>query len=59
MSNKIKNNILLHSNVIKKVFYIISIPFGLRIANLLGKSLFNLGTYTGTFLRFLYDIVVY
>ncbi|MBD9105681.1 hypothetical protein EGW03_04305 [bacterium] len=43
-----------------KVFLIVfSLPFALVITNLLMQTLFNLGTYTGTFLRFLYQIVVY
>ena len=43
-----------------KVFLIVfSLLFALVITNLLMQTLFNLGTYTGTFLRFLYQIVVY
>lgn len=43
-----------------KVFLIVFfLPFALVITNLLMQTLFNLGTYTGTFLRFLYQIVVY
>lgn len=43
-----------------KIFLIVfSLPFVLVVTNLLMQTLFNLGTYTGTFLRFLYQIVVY
>ena len=61
MSNliKIKNKIQTQQKVIKTFLIIISLPLGLTILELLLSSIFNLGIYTGTFLRFLYEIVVY
>lgn len=61
MSNliEIKKVIINNKKIIKTVLFIIFIPFGLTILNLLFNALFNLGIYTGTFLRFLYSIVVY
>lgn len=61
MSNliKIKNIIESKQKLIKIILIIICLPFGLTVLNLLLNSLFNLGIYTGTFLRFLYEIVVY
>lgn len=61
MSNLIKLKKLLfdYQKVIKIISVIICLPFGLIILELLLNSIFNLGIYTGTFFRFLYDIVVY
>lgn len=56
---KLKNSILLHQKIIKTITFVLSLPLVLIILNLLFETLFNLGVYTGTFLRFLYAIVVY
>lgn len=55
---KIRKNIL-ESRRIKIIVFILGLPFSLTILNLLLGTLFQLGIYTGTFLRFLYSIVVY
>ena len=56
---KVKDSILSHQKIMKTIGLIACLPFGLIIIDLLLKSIFNLGIYTGTFLRFLYDFVVY
>jgi len=43
----------------KIISSIIIAPFCLIIFNLLFNTIFNLGTYTGTFIRCLYNLVVY
>lgn len=55
---KLRRNIL-ESKKTKIIVFILCLPFGLTILNLLLRTLFQLGAYTGTFLRFLYSIVVY
>ncbi len=59
MSNLIKEKILEHKKVGKVLAIIISLPFSLSILNLLLDTIFQLGIHMGTFLRFLYQIVVY
>ena len=54
MLNSIKNN-----KYIKLLLLIIAIPFLLVVINLLLNTIFNLGIYVGTFLRFMYNIVVF
>lgn len=44
---------------IKIIIFILCLPFALTVLNLFLRTLFQLGIYTGTFLRFLYSIVVY
>jgi len=56
---KLKNCISSHQKILKTIAFVLSLPFVLIILNLLFDALFNLGVYTGTFLRFLYAIVVY
>lgn len=46
-------------NIIKNILLLLCFPFCLIILNMLLNTLFNLGVYTGTFLRFLYSFVVY
>ena len=55
----IKRIILDNKKIIKTITFTICLPFSLTILNLLFNTLFNLGVYTGTFIRFLYSIVVY
>lgn len=56
---KIKSKVLEYQKIVKIIAFILALPFGLTILNLLLNTLFQLGIYTGTFLRFLYSIVVY
>lgn len=56
---RLKNNIYKHEKILKAVTFIICLPFILIILNYLLNTILNLGIYTGTFFRFLYDIVVY
>jgi len=56
---KIKEQLFVKQKVIRTIGFIICSPFVLTILNLLLQTLFNLGIYTGTFLRFLYEFVVY
>ena len=58
MQNLVKLRNLLCDNV-KVIVFLICLPFGTYLLNLVLNMFFNLGIYTGTFLRFLYDIVVY
>lgn len=61
MSNLIefKNRLLSHKKVIEIIIFTLALPFCLTIINMFLSTLFNLGVYSGTFLRFLYDVVVY
>lgn len=61
MSNliKAKEKILEHQKLIKLIIFILALPFVLTTLNLFFKTLFQLGVYAGTFLRFLYEFVVY
>ena len=59
MSNKIKEMYYTRKKVINNILFILTIPFLLIVINLLTNTIFNLGVYTGTFMRFLYDIVTY
>lgn len=61
MSNliKIKRLVLEHQKIIKIIISVLCLPFCLTILNLLLETLFHLGIYTGTFLRFLYSVIVY
>lgn len=56
---KRKQRFVEHTKIIKTIILILCSPFCLMILNLLLSTLFQLGIYTGTFLRFLYSIVVY
>lgn len=56
---KAKYKILEYQKIGRTIAFILCLPFGLIILNLLLNTLFQLGIYTGTFLRFLYSIVVY
>lgn len=56
---KLKNRIVEHNKVMKIVFLLFISPLILTVLNFLLNTLFQLGIYTGTFLRFLYSIVVY
>ena len=59
MSFKIKLFYQEHNKLINIFLFIISLPFVLVFINYFSETLYNLGTYFGTFLRHLYDIVVY
>lgn len=61
MSNliHIKKLILNHKRIIINTLLLLSSPFCLVILNMLCNTLFNLGIYVGTFLRFLYNFIVY
>lgn len=57
--NKFKNYVLEYQKIIKTTLFILCLPISLTVLNYILNTILNLGTYTGTFLRFLYDIVVY
>jgi len=61
MSNliKLKKIVFENKQMIKTIMLIISSPFILIVLNLILNTLFELGIYVGTFIRFLYSIVVY
>ncbi len=59
MSNKIKAYYNLNKSKISNSISIILFLFLIPIINLFTKTLFNLGIYTGTFIRFLYEILTY
>ena len=56
---KWKNVFLEHKKIVKTIILFLCLPFGLTVLNLLLSTLFQLGIYLGTFIRFLYHIVVY
>lgn len=56
---KIRKGTLEYKKIVKIIIFILCSPFCLMVLNLLFNTLFQLGIYTGTFLRFLYSIVVY
>ena len=57
--NKFKNYVLEYQKIIKTTLFILCLPISLTVLNYILNTILNLGVYTGTFLRFLYDIVVY
>jgi len=57
--NKFKTFILEYQKIIKTIIFITSLPIILTVLNYLLNTILNLGIYTGTFLRFLYELVVY
>lgn len=57
--DKIKKNIIEYKKFFQILALIFCLPFGLTVLNLIFSTLFQLGIYSGTFLRFLYSIVVY
>lgn len=59
MSYKIKEFFKERKQKIYNFIYLIAFFLWLPVINLCTKVLFNLGIYTGTFIRFLYDIVTY
>ena len=56
---KIKQNYLKYKKTINIILILILLPVGLTILDLVLHFIFNLGIYIGTFLRYLYNIVVY
>lgn len=60
MSNliKIKKLIINHKNIFSFCIIILMLPFALIILNYLFDTIFNIGTYTGTFMRYLYKFIV-
>lgn len=58
MSVKIKKY-LESSIVVKIIFFILVCPFMLVFLNLVLETIFNLGTYFGTFLRYLFEFIAY
>lgn len=48
-----------HEKGFQNVILILGLPFFLILANLIGSAILNLGTYVGTFLRCLYELVVF
>ena len=48
-----------HQRIIRFLLYLLIVPFLLVLINYLTNTLFNLGIGTGTFLRALYELVVY
>ena len=59
MSNKIKGFVKQNKVKIFNITYFLAFFLMLPIINLCTKALFNLGIYTGTFIRFLYEVVTY
>lgn len=59
MSNKIKKVCDKYKSLLKISLIIFTLPFSLKLINLFTEVVFSLGLYTGTFIRFLYDIVTY
>lgn len=43
---------------ILNVLMILSLPIIIKVFSIVTMTIFNIGTYTGTFLRYLYHIVV-
>lgn len=54
-----KKIIVNHKNIIKNVMLIICSPFLVMIIQMFLQTILNLGLYFGTFIRCLYEIVVY
>lgn len=48
-----------HSKIFNAIILILSLPILLPTMELVVKAIFNLGTYTGTFMRALYQIIVF
>ncbi len=48
-----------HKKAFKLISIIVCLPILSTVLNLVLSTLFELGVYTGTFIRFLYHIVVY
>ena len=59
MSIKIKKFCCVHKSILKFILYLLCLPFVLVFMNYLINAIFNLGVYAGTFIRCLYNIVVY
>jgi len=59
MPIKIRNLYDIHKTKIKFIAFILVLPFILIFLNLLMNTIFNLGIYTGTFIRILYELVTY
>lgn len=59
MPNKIKKFYYKHGNSLKTIGIIAIAPFCLVIINLMNSTIFNLGIYTGTFIRYLYEFIVH
>lgn len=59
MSIELKKVYKNHEKVIQNTLFILCLPFFLILANMVCSAIFNLGTYVGTFLRCLYELVVF
>jgi hypothetical protein len=59
MPIKIKEFYNKHDSGIRFLGYLLILPILLVVITNLANVLFNLGVYTGTFIRALYSIVVY
>ena len=57
--SKFRSYVLEYKKIIKTILFILCSPIILTVLNYVLNTILNLGLYTGTFLRFLYDIVVY
>ena len=57
MSYKIKKLYFSHEKTFKIVLFIIFMPILLYTLELIFDVLFNLGIYSGTFLRYLFNVV--
>ncbi|MDD3241721.1 MAG: hypothetical protein PHQ64_02960 [Bacilli bacterium] len=53
----IKNIYLEKKNLIKNLTQILIFPIGAIVLEILIKTVFNMGTYLGTFMRNLYQII--
>ena len=58
MSAKIKKTLFNNKKIFISVVFILLAPFWLNFLTLVLNSILNLGIYTGTFLRNLYNFIV-
>jgi len=56
---KLKDNYSKYKKIINVTLLLILLPCGITILDLFLKTIFNLGIYFGTFIHYLYEIVVY
>lgn len=55
----IKKFLYSHIKLLKCLLLLFSLPIILYIVNLILNTIFNLGVYSGTFLRLLYNFFLY
>ncbi len=59
MSYEIKKIYKNHEHVFRFIIILIMLPLFLILTELILSAILNLGTYVGTFLRCLYELVVF